>query len=302
MQSLQQLLTKVSHYILVGAILAYSLLASSCSQAPTASAEKAPPQGSAGQPSNTATAATLDALVNDRLKVVDLSYILNDKTPYWPGKDYQPFKLTTIATIEKDGVLSKTIFMPEHLGTHIDAPNHFEKNQPAVHQIETQNLFARGVVIDVTLQAESNPDYQLQVADIEAWEKANGKIPDGAVVYLMTGWHRFWTNYDRYKNQDAMGQMHFPGYSAEAAKFLVEKRRVKGIGIDTLSIDPGTSKDFAVHHVVNGAGRYGLENVARLDELPAKGFYVIVAPLKIEDGTGGPCRIFAMVPSEASKS
>jgi kynurenine formamidase len=280
-------------------IAASALLATSCSKAPNAQPDKPAANGEAAQAATASSGVTLDALVNDRLKVIDLTHILNDKTPYWPGKDYQPFKLTTIATLEKDGVLSKTIFMPEHLGTHIDAPNHFGKDQPAVHQIGTEKLFAPGVVIDVSLQTESNPDFELQVSDIETWEKANGKIPDGAIVFLLTGWHRFWTNYDRYKNQDAMGQMHFPGYSADAAKFLVEKRRARGLGIDTLSMDPGTSKEFAVHHVVNGAGRYGLENVARLEELPPKGFYVIVAPLKIENGSGGPCRVFAVLGGES---
>lgn len=279
-------------------VLAFALALLSCSKSapPPKQTEKVAHSDEAAHPKSS---ATLDALVAGQLKVVDLSYILNDKTPYWPGPNYEPFKLTTIATIEKDGVLSKTIFMPEHLGTHIDAPNHFEKNQPAVHQIATENLFAPGVVIDVSLQTETNPDFQLQVADIEAWEKANGKIAQGSLVFLMTGWHRFWTNYERYKNQDAMGQMHFPGFSREAAKFLVEQRHIRGIGIDTLSIDPGISKDFAVHHVINGAGRYALENVAHLDELPTRGFYVIVAPLKIEDGSGGPTRVFAVISNEA---
>ena len=96
------------------------------------------------------------------------------------------------------------------------------------------------------------------------------------------------------------GKFHFPGYSAEAAKFLVEKRQVRGLGTDTLSIDPGTSRDFAVHHIVNRASRYGLENIAHLDQLPARGFYLAIAPIKIEQGTGGPTRIFAILPKAKS--
>ncbi len=123
---------------------------------------------------------------------------------------------------------------------------------------------------------------------MRAWEGKHGRVPEGAVVLLYTGWSRFWTNYARYKNQDPMGKLHFPGYSEAAAKVLVGERKARGLGIDTLSIDPGLSRDFAVHHVVNGAGRYGLENVANLDRLPPRGFHVIVAPLKIETGSGGP--------------
>jgi len=238
---------------------------------------------------------TLDQLVSGRLKVIDLGWSLNDKNPYWPAPDYEPFHLKTIATIEKNGVLSKAFFCPEHLGTHLDAPNHFEKNQPAVDQIEPANLFAHGVVIDITAATGADADYRLTKGDVADWEKVNGPIPDGAAVLLHTGWGRHWNNYPRYKNQDAAGKMHFPGYSAEAATFLVEERRVKGLGIDTLSIDYGLSKDFVVHHIVNGAGRYGLENLAHLEQLPPRGFYLIAAPIKIETGSGGPVRLFAIL-------
>ena len=91
-----------------------------------------------------------------------------------------------------------------------------------------------------------------------------------------------------------MGRMHFPGFSAEAVKFLIERRNIRGIGLDTLSIDPGQSRDFAVHHLLGSHGRYGLENLAGLDDLPPVGFYLIVAPIKIETGTGGPTRVFAI--------
>jgi kynurenine formamidase len=238
---------------------------------------------------------TLADLFEGRSKIVDLTWTLNDKSPYWPAENYQPFKLTTIATLEKNGVLSKSLSFPEHLGTHLDAPNHFEKAQPSVERLTAEQLFAPGVVIDVSLPVESDADYRVTVADIEEWEKHHGRISDGAVVLLRTGWGRHWTNFDRYKNQDVRGKMHFPGYSAEAARWLVEKRNVRGVGIDTLSVDYGMSTDFAVHHVINGAGRYGLENVAQLDKLPARGFGLIIAPIKVEAGTGGPTRIFAVL-------
>jgi len=240
---------------------------------------------------------TLEQLVSGELRIIDLAYTLGEKTPYWPGDNYEPFRLKTIATIEKDGVLSKAFYTPEHLGTHLDAPNHFEKNQPSVDEIKTEQLFATGVTIDISLQAESDADYRLTTKDIADWERAHGRIPDRAIVLLRTGWGRHWTNYPRYKNQDVMGRMHFPGYSAEAAKLLINERSVRGLGIDTLSIDHGLSKDFIVHHIVNGAGRYGLENLANLDQLPPRGFYLFVAPIKIENGSGGPARVFAVMPN-----
>lgn len=237
---------------------------------------------------------TLDELVSGKLAIVDLTWTLDAANPYWPAENYEPFHLKTIATIEKNGVLSKAFYTPEHLGTHLDAPNHFEQNQPSVDEIKAEDLFAAGVVIDVAAQVETNADYRLALVDIAAWEKENGRIPDRSVVFLHTGWGRHWANYPRYKNQDAMGKMHFPGFSREAAEFLVTERRVRGIGIDTLSIDYGLSQDFIVHHVINKAGRYGLENVAQLDKLPKTGFYVSVAPVKVRSGSGGPTRITAM--------
>jgi kynurenine formamidase len=232
-------------------------------------------------------------------KIVDLTYAFNAETPFWPGDRYTPFKLETIATLEKDGVLSKAISLPEHLGTHLDAPNHFERHPMSVDKIPPGELMGSGVVLDIALKAEQDADAVLTLSDVRAWEARHGAIPPGAIVLLHTGWGRHWTNYSRYKNQDAQGKLHFPAYGADAARYLIHERKARGLGIDTLSIDPGTSPDFAVHHVVNAAGKYGLENVARLDELPPTGFHVLVAPMKIEHGTGGPTRIFAFLPAES---
>lgn len=244
----------------------------------------------------TANLITLSDVASGKARILDLTHALNEKNAYWPGPGYEPFHLTTIATIEKDGVLSKAFSMPEHLGTHIDAPNHFETGQPDLSMITPDQFFAPGVVIDIAARAEVDADTTLTVSDVKEWESKHGQIPEGAVVLLHTGWGRFWENYSRYKNQDAMGKLHFPSYSDEAAKFLIHDRKAKGLGVDNLSIDRGISQDFAVHHIVNKAGRYGLENVAQLEKLPAHGFFLIVAPIRIEAGSGGPTRILAVLP------
>lgn len=239
---------------------------------------------------------TLGQLASGEVEIVDLTHSLTDKSPFWPGEDYQPFQLRTIATLEKNGVSSKAFAMPEHFGTHLDAPCHFEAGQPAVDQIAEADLFAPGVVIDATMACEVDADYRLSVSDVTAWEQTHGEIPARSIVLLRTGWGRHWESNARYRNQDSLGKMHFPGFSAEAARWLVKERNVRGIGIDTLSIDHGPSKDFIVHHVINGAGRYGLENIARLEKLPPRNFFLIVAPIKIATGTGGPTRLFAVLP------
>ena len=241
---------------------------------------------------------TLSEVASGGAQIVDLSYVLNEETNFWPGEQYAPFKLDTIATLQKDGVLSKAMTLPEHIGTHIDAPNHFEEHQPDVSQLKPGDLIAEGVVIDVSLQAEVDADYGLSVADITEFEQQHGRIPEGAIVLLNTGWGRFWSEPARFTGRDIRGVLHFPSYTGEAARFLIEQRKAKGLGVDTLSIDRGVSKTFEVHHIVNAAGRYGLENVANLEQLPPRGFHLIVAPMKIEGGTGGPTRIFAVLPTE----
>ena len=90
-----------------------------------------------------------------------------------------------------------------------------------------------------------------------------------------------------------MGRLHFPGFSAEAAQFLIEQRQIRGLGLDTLSVDYGLSRDFAVHHVLGKAGRYGLENLANLEQAAGARLHLFVAPIKIETGSGGPVRVFA---------
>jgi kynurenine formamidase len=255
----------------------------------------------AGENAASGSPLTLEDVASGKARLIDLTYPLNDRNPYWPGPGYTPFKLKTIATLEKNGVLSQAFSTPEHLGTHLDAPNHFERNQPDVSALPAETLFARGVLLDVSPHAAADPDYRLTPAEIARWEREHGPIPTGAVVLLHTGWGAFWNNYSRYTNQDVQGRMHFPSYSAEAARLLIHERKAKGLGIDTLSIDYGLSRDFVVHHVVNKAGRYGLENVANLDRLPPRGFFLVVAPIKIEHGSGGPTRIFAILPRESAE-
>ena len=154
--------------------------------------------------------------------------------------------------------------------------------------------------IDVSAKVALDADYRITVDDLRAFENAHGPIPTGAVVLAYTGWSKFWDTPARYQNQDVMSRLHFPGFSAEAAQWLVDERQARGLGLDTLSVDHGLSRDFAVHHVLGKAGRYGLENLANLDKLPPRDFYLFVAPIKIESGSGGPTRVFAAWPKDGA--
>jgi kynurenine formamidase len=189
----------------------------------------------------------------------------------------------------------KSALSPEQFGTRIDAPAHFARGLWTVDQIPTERLIAPLVVLDVSANTANQPDYQISVEDIAKWEQAHDQIPSGAVVIARTGWGSRWNSGRDYRNADPKGTMHFPGYSQDAARFLVEGRSALGLGIDTLSIDHGPSKDFPVRQYTLAHSVYQLENVANLDRAPATGGTVIVAPTKLESRSSGPVRILALV-------
>ncbi|HYL64187.1 MAG TPA: cyclase family protein [Candidatus Methylomirabilis sp.] len=236
----------------------------------------------------------LEGVPSGKTRVIDLSYAINDKLVPWPG-DAKWFEAKVNATVEKDGYFTRSFWMLEHYGTHLDAPVHFPPGKMTVDEIPSRKLFGPAVVLDVRAESAKEADYRVTPARVEEWEQRHGQIPEGAIVLLRTGWASRWPDVQSYRNQDAQGHMHFPGYSVEAAKPLVG-RKVSGLGCDTLSIDYGASQDFAVHRVVLGAGLYQLENLADLSEVPEAGAFLVVAPIKLEGGSGGAVRVFALLP------
>jgi kynurenine formamidase len=238
--------------------------------------------------------AWLRGVSDGSTRVVDMTYAIKAKLPAWPGDDHT-FEAKVMATPEKDGYFARGFWTLEHYGTHMDAPAHFPGGKEFLDQIPVEHLFAPAVVIDVREEAGKDPDYRLRVMRVEKWEALHGRIPTGAVVLLRTGWAARWPDQARYRNMDAAGVMHFPGFSVEAARLLIERGAV-GLGIDTLSIDFGPSKDFEVHRVTLPAGLYQLENLANMDQLPDAGAFLISAPIKLEGGSGGPVRVFAILP------
>ncbi len=227
--------------------------------------------------------------------IVDLTHAVNAKVPTFELSKTPAFRAKTIATIAKDKYFAREICLPEHFGTHIDAPAHFAPGLWTVDQIPPERLIAPMVVLDIRDKVKSNPDYQLSVEDVANWEKVHGQIPPNAVIMAFTGWQSRWNSAREYRNADAKNIMHFPGYSLDAAKFLVGARTPLGLGIDTLSIDYGPSQDFNVHQFTLSHSLYHLENVANLDRVPATGAIVVVAPMKLDGGSGGPVRILALL-------
>ncbi len=235
-----------------------------------------------------------EGIFSGKTRVLDLAYAINDRLVPWPG-DVRCFEAKTNATVEENGYFTRSFWMLEHYGTHLDAPIHFPPGKTTVDQIPAKQFFGVTAVLDVRTESAVNADYQLPAARIEEWEKRHGLIPAGAIVLLRTGWASRWPDVQSYRNEDSAGSMHFPGFSAESAKRLIE-RKVSGIGCDTMSVDHGASQDFAVHRLTLGAGLYHLENLSDLRELPENGAFLVVAPIKLEGGSGGPVRVFALLP------
>jgi kynurenine formamidase len=236
----------------------------------------------------------LSGIPSGMTRVVDLTYPVSDKEVPWPGDDH-PFVATVKATPAKEGYFTRSFNMLEHYGTHVDAPIHFPPGKTPVDKIPVEKLFGPAVVIDVRNEVAKDPDYRLTLDRIAQWESDHGKIPEGAIVILRTGWSSRWPDVQKYRNMDAKGVMHFPGYSTDAAvRFML--RKVSALGIDTLSIDYGPSQEFPAHKLVLGDGLYQIENLADLSALPESGAFLVVAPIKLEGGSGGPARVFAILP------
>lgn len=234
-------------------------------------------------------------------KIVDLTYPFSVDSVYWPTAE--GFKLDTDFDGTTDAGFyysAKRYSAAEHGGTHIDAPVHFAKGRNSVDQIPLDQLTGQGLVIDVTKQCASNADYLVSVSDIQNWEKQNGRIPVGSMVFLRTGFGKFYPDKAKYlgtseRGAAAVAKLHFPGLDPAAAKWLVQNRSIKAIGLDTASIDRGQSTLFESHQILFEKNIPAFENVANLDQLPIKGFTIVALPMKIKDGTGGPLRIIAML-------
>lgn len=233
---------------------------------------------------------------------IDLSHDFSGDTVYWVNAE--PFKREGTQGMTPKGFFyaAGNYSAAEHGGTHIDAPIHFAEGKKSVDQLGLNDLIGPAVKIDVTDKASANRDYLISVADVEKWETANGRIPDGTIVLLQTGFGKFWPDKKQYLGTDQHGDeaakdLHFPGLDPEAAKWLIDDRRIKAIGLDTASIDHGQSTEFRSHVALMTSNVPAFENLSDLDRLPLKGFQVIALPMKIKGGSGAPLRIVAFIPS-----
>ncbi len=232
------------------------------------------------------------ALADGHASVVDMTHKLAPEFPTYFGEP--GIALNQTFNFAESGFNLFELSLNEHTGTHIDAPLHFSADGTAVDEIPVSDLVIPLCVIDIREKADADPDAQVTPDDLSAWIAANGPIPDRACIAMLSGWAGKAAT-DGFRNADDEGVMHFPGFHIEATQMLLDETTAAAMAVDTLSIDHGPSQDFATHYAWLPAGRYGIENIAGLENVPAAGATLVVGAPNHRGGTGGPARIFAMV-------
>ena len=194
-----------------------------------------------------------------------------------------------------DGFYGQEWTFWEHSGTHMDAPGHFIAGGRFTPAITPRELTAPLFVVDVRRKAAENPNHAVTVDDLRRAERKHGRIPRGAFVAMDSGWDARAGSAATFRNPDPVtGVYRFPGFSGEAVEWLLDRRRITAIGVDTLSLDPGNSTTFDVHLTLLRADRYGIEALANLGKVKSNDARIVVGVVPWEDGSGGPARVFAV--------
>ena len=233
---------------------------------------------------------------------LDLTHAFDAATIYWPTEKGFQFEPGNNGPNPKGYYYAANRFATaEHGGTHLDAPRHFAEGRHTADEIEPERLVGEAAVIDVRAKCAANPVYEVTADDFVAWERQHGRQLVDVIVLLRTGWSKRWGDRAAYLGTDVKGPeavplLRFPGLSPEGAKWLVEHRRVKAVGIDTASIDHGPSTLFGSHVALCKADTPIFENLDGLEKLPAEGCFVVALPMKIAGGSGGPLRVLARLP------
>jgi kynurenine formamidase/glyoxylase-like metal-dependent hydrolase (beta-lactamase superfamily II) len=226
--------------------------------------------------------------------IQDLTHTLTPNFPFIPVPGITfPFGIKPIATMEKNGVRANQWIIHEHLGTQIDAPNHFTQNGIALEKLDVKDLLVPVIVIDISEKSSQNSDAILTVEDIKTWETKHGRVPDNACVMMYSGWEHFLYS-DKYLGLDKSHTKHFPGISSEAIHFLTTERTISGVGVDVISFDPGYDNEYKGHKLLFSANKWAVEAVANLKMIPEKGAWLFVGAPKVEGATGGIVRLLAV--------
>jgi kynurenine formamidase len=254
----------------------------------------------------TVLSTLLAAVARGDVEVVDLTAPLSERTPVIqlppPFANTAGFSLTEISRYDDRGPgwYWNDISTGEHVGTHFDAPVHWITGRGGldVAQVPPAQLIGPAVVVDRSAECARDPDFLLEVPDLQDWQREHGPLPQDGWLLYRTGWDARAHDQRAFLNTDETGP-HTPGVSVECARWLAEESPVVGIGVETVGTDAGAAHGFdppfPCHAAMLGAGRYGLTQLANLARLPPTGAVLVVAPLPIVGGSGSPARVLALV-------
>jgi kynurenine formamidase len=227
-------------------------------------------------------------------RFVDLTHVLTDGFAVYPA--FAPPKRVTLATADGPlGVYANQWTFAEHSGTHLDVPSHFSAKGRNLDDISLDELIMPAVVLDISARAANDADTEVGVDDLRGFEASVGRIPDGSAVLVYSGWDSRIHDRTRYLNIGPDGKMHAPGFSVAAADWLLSNRKVRCVGVDTISLDPAQSTEYPFHRMWMPADKLGLEVLANLKALPPIGATLVIGAIPFEKGSGGPGRIFAII-------
>jgi len=254
-------------------------------------------------------AALAEGIAAGRIGVLDLTQVLNEKTPVIqlppPFGNTPGIEKHLISRFDDKGPAWywNWLAVGEHAGTHFDAPCHWisGKDRPCVDQIPAERFVGPAAVVDVTAEVAKNPDFVVSRQTLLDWERKHGRVPARAWVILRSGWDARASDAKAFLNVGADGRPHYPGFGLESAQFLSQERDVLGVGTEAIGTDAalgaGAQPPFPNHFTMHGAGKFGLTQLANVGSLPPTGAIVIATPLKVEGGSGSPVRVIALVPS-----
>lgn len=231
------------------------------------------------------------------LEVVDLTHTFDTTIPHWHG--LPKMKEKALYNHAKDGFMINQYQIAGQWGTHVDSPFHFHKDGVTLDKIAAEDMVLPLVILDVQDRAVANPDYQLEIKDIEAWEQKNGRIPERAFIAMRTGWSKRWPDESKIRNMDKNKIAHYPGWSKDTLQFLIKERNAAAFAHETPDTDPGvaTSKDdYSLESYILAENRYQIEFIANLEKLPEVGAVAVATWPKVRNGSGFPARVVALVP------
>jgi kynurenine formamidase len=227
-------------------------------------------------------------------EVVFLSHVLDSNAPVFPGDP--PVEISAAATIDDDGYYLQRVSFGEQSGTHWAAAAHFSLGEPAADQLDAADFFFPAVVLDRRAEAAADPDFAVEFADLNRWEAQFGAVPEHAAVLLLTGYDTKWHDPAPYLATDSRGRPHYPGFSVDAVRWLIDQRGIGALGTDTMGVDPGTDAAFSANKLLLHGHRLHLENLRGLDRMPASGGWIIVGGLRTTTGSGSPATVFGLIP------